>query len=321
MKDQNSTKVSVVIPAYNAEDTLRATLESVLRQTIAPHEILVMDDGSTDHTRTILDSYGSRLKVFSQKNQGVAESRNVLCRAASGNVIAFIDSDDIWHPSYLEIQSRLVNEYPEAAATFVGHVDFLSEDKLSWEPQDDLQNAKVEVFPSRNFLNQYAQKPGNFYPSFSCIRRSTLKQLGDKPFCFRQAEDFYFFTRLLLTGPMVFHPAKIGAYRRRPGSLSSHRLQVAETTVQALEALESEYHHTALLKDFMHLFAMKRSAYAKILLHVDESREARKQLKEAVLTDTRIDGKLRALMFLCSSYFPAQIRPDWLAKSPEWKSS
>jgi len=56
MKDQNSIKVSVVIPAYNAEDTLRATLESVLRQTIAPHEILVMDDGSTDHTRTLLDS-------------------------------------------------------------------------------------------------------------------------------------------------------------------------------------------------------------------------------------------------------------------------
>ncbi len=166
MKDQNSIKVSVVIPAYNAEDTLRATLESVLRQTIAPHEILVMDDGSTDHTRTILDSYGSRLKVFSQKNQGVAESRNVLCRAATGDIIAFIDSDDIWHPSYLEIQSRLVNEYPEAAATFVGHIDFLSEDKLSWEPQGDLQNAKVEVFPSRNFLNQYVRKPGNFYPSF-----------------------------------------------------------------------------------------------------------------------------------------------------------
>jgi glycosyltransferase involved in cell wall biosynthesis len=312
--------ISVLIPAYNASETIRETLDSVLSQTRPADEILVMDDGSTDDTRAILDSYGSRLKVFSQRNQGVAESRNVLCHHASGDVIAFIDSDDIWHPSYLEMQSRLANEYPKAAATFIGHFDFRSGDKVSWDLPDDFRNAKVKVFSPRDFLTQYTRMPGNFFSSFSGIRRAALRQLGDRPFRFRQAEDFYFFTRLLLTGSMVFHPAKMGGYRRRPGSLSSHRILVAETTTQALEALESEYRNTALEKDFRHLFAMKRRAYAKVLLHFEDIGEARRQLKKAIMTDTQIEGKLRAFIILCSAYFPTQLRPDWLAKYPEWKS-
>jgi glycosyltransferase involved in cell wall biosynthesis len=317
-KSQMKT-ISVLIPAYNASETIQETLDSVLAQTRPADEILVMDDGSTDDTRAILDSYGSRLKVFSQKNQGVAESRNVLCHHASGDVIAFIDSDDIWHPSYLEIQSRLINEHPRAAAIFVEHIDFSSGDKVTWDLLD-VQNAKTEVFSSLDFLYQYSRRPGNFYASFCCIRRTALKQLRGRPFRFRQAEDFYFFTRLLLTGSMVLHSVKVGGYRRRPGSLSSHRLLVAETTTRALEALDLEYQNTELAKDFRHLFAMKRSAYAKILLHFDDISEARKQLKKALLIDTQMNGRLRALIILCSSYFPTKLRPDWLAKYPEWKS-
>jgi glycosyltransferase involved in cell wall biosynthesis len=312
--------ISVLIPAYNAADTIRATVGSVLAQTHPADEILVMDDGSTDNTRAILDTYGLRLKVSSQENVGLGESRNRLYRQAVGDLIAFVDSDDIWHPSYLEVQSRLAAENPEAVGMFVGHFDFHSDDEVKWTDPTALESTVTRVFSSREFLNEYNRSPGNYYPSFCCLRRSALTQLGDQPFQFRISEDYYFFNRLLRIGATVFHSATLGAYRRRPGSLSSKRLQLAETTISALETLQSEYRNTTLENDFEQLFALKRRSYAKILLHFNETCEARKQLKAAMRADIQIAHKLRGLVILGSSYLPAKLRPDWLAKYPEWKS-
>ena len=320
MSNSSEQTISVIIPAYNAAGTIRATVDSVLAQTLSADEILVMDDGSTDDTRTILESYGSRLKVFCQKNQGSDESRNVLCRKASGDLVTFIDSDDIWHPSYLEVQSRLAAENPEAVGMFVGHFDFHSDDEVMWTAPIASEHPVTRVFSSREFLNEYNRFPGNYYPSFCCVRRSALTQVGKEPFQCRISEDYYFFNRLLLIGAMVFHSATLGAYRRRPGSLSSKRLQLAKTTISALEALQSEYRNTALEKDFEQLFALKRRSYAKILLHFNETREARKQLKATMLTGVKIADTLRGLVILGSSYLPVKLRPDWLAKYPEWKS-
>ena len=85
-------KVSVLIPTYNSASFIQITLESVLHQTIAPTEILVMDDGSTDETISILGSYKPRISVFQQRNRGVADARNELCRRARGDLIAFSGS-------------------------------------------------------------------------------------------------------------------------------------------------------------------------------------------------------------------------------------
>lgn len=117
-------KISVTIPAYNAERTIRATLDSVLEQTLPPDEILVMDDGSSDDTRSIIDSNEPRITVFQPKNAGSATARNALCACAKGDMIAFLDSDDVWHPRYLEFQKRAFERNPTAALFFTGHVDF-----------------------------------------------------------------------------------------------------------------------------------------------------------------------------------------------------
>src|SRR5690348_12668818 len=107
-------KVSVVIPAYNAAETIDATIESVFRQTVAPFEILIVDDGSTDETGNLLRRYGDRVTVLRQLNAGVARTLNRLCQLACGDLIAILGADDIWHPGYLDRQSRLYSEYPHA---------------------------------------------------------------------------------------------------------------------------------------------------------------------------------------------------------------
>jgi glycosyltransferase involved in cell wall biosynthesis len=117
-------KASVVIPTYNSERTIRAAIDSALAQTIAPYEVIVLDDGSTDDTVSILQSYGSRITLLRQENSGLASARNTLCEKAQGDLIAFLDHDDIWHARYLEVQQKNVRTYPDAVAFFPGHYNF-----------------------------------------------------------------------------------------------------------------------------------------------------------------------------------------------------
>src|SRR5215469_253050 len=107
-------KFSVLIPAYNAADTIDEALQSVFAQTVRPHEILVVDDGSTDATGTIVARYKERVQYFRQANAGVAGARNALCARTGGDVIAYLDADDAWQPRYLETQKKSFEETPQA---------------------------------------------------------------------------------------------------------------------------------------------------------------------------------------------------------------
>jgi glycosyltransferase involved in cell wall biosynthesis len=95
------TDISVVVPTYNRSHLIRETLDAILAQTHAPHEIIVVDDGSTDDTRTVLASYGERIRAISIANSGDLVARNTGLRIAQGHLVAFCDSDDLWMPGYL----------------------------------------------------------------------------------------------------------------------------------------------------------------------------------------------------------------------------
>jgi glycosyltransferase involved in cell wall biosynthesis len=107
-------KVSVIIPVYNGERHLRAALESVFAQTYPLHEIVTVDDGSTDSSPEILRSYGDRLTVIRQDNQGVAVARNTGLSHATGDAIAFLDQDDLWPADRTQILVEALDSDPEA---------------------------------------------------------------------------------------------------------------------------------------------------------------------------------------------------------------
>ena len=97
-------KVSVIIPAYNAEKTINKCLDSLLSQTLDDYEVIVINDGSTDNTKSILNSYNDRIKVISKKNGGIGIARNLGIREAKGEYITFVDSDDY-------VDSKLLEDY------------------------------------------------------------------------------------------------------------------------------------------------------------------------------------------------------------------
>lgn len=113
---QNMT-ISAVIPAYNCEKYIARSIDSVLNQTRPVNEIIVVDDGSTDHTAQIVKSYGDQVRYIYQENAGVSAARNTGIQAASCDWIAFLDADDEWLPAYLDRQIRVLQEHPDLVWT------------------------------------------------------------------------------------------------------------------------------------------------------------------------------------------------------------
>jgi len=126
--------VSVLIPTYNSEKTICRALSSVFVQTLQPIEIIVVDDGSTDGTVSLVKKFYGELKpgllklVELGSNHGVYYARNVGWDIASGEFLAFLDSDDSWHPRKLEIQANYMVNHAELTLTAHRGVVRLSED-------------------------------------------------------------------------------------------------------------------------------------------------------------------------------------------------
>lgn len=117
-------RISVVVTTFNQAGYIEAALNSVLFQTYAPFEIIVVDDGSTDDTAKCIAPYQNRLRYIRQTNQGVAASRNTGVRAVSGDVIAFLDGDDIWEPEKLAVQLMAHEEHSSSGIIVTDGVQF-----------------------------------------------------------------------------------------------------------------------------------------------------------------------------------------------------
>ena len=106
------TKISVIIPTYNREVTLERAIKSVLAQTHRNFELIVIDDGSTDNTSLIIDSYSGKIRYFSKLHAGVSSARNFGLEKSEGTWVAFLDSDDYWLPGKLERQLEYIINHP-----------------------------------------------------------------------------------------------------------------------------------------------------------------------------------------------------------------
>jgi glycosyltransferase involved in cell wall biosynthesis len=320
-------KISVAIPAYNCARTIGMALDSVLAQTRRADEILVVDDGSIDETASILDSYRPHATILSQQNSGTAVARNVLCERAQGDLVAFLDSDDLWHPEYLETQAGLFEAHPRAAAFFTGHVDLFGYGTVPWVRDPDA-DAQVEVIASLDFIKCYNARPGPFNMSFCCVSKAVLNSIGRHPFNGATAssrpwaEDCYFHNRLALGGPVVYFSRKLAAYRLNPGSLSWDQLKWTEAQMTALEqlvnlgrTLEKSYRNA-----FRAILSSKRRTHAKILLGAGKVSEARSEFLTSIfqkLLDPVSIAKSATLLLV--SYLPRVIQPKWPPMYREYK--
>lgn len=121
--------VSVVVPLFNGAATIHETLTSIQRQTVPVHEVIVVDDGSSDDGAEVARSHPVRATVLSQPNRGVAVARNHGLSIAGGDWVAFLDQDDLWHPSHIERTVAVLADRPGAGILFVREIPFAVDDE------------------------------------------------------------------------------------------------------------------------------------------------------------------------------------------------
>jgi glycosyltransferase involved in cell wall biosynthesis len=127
-----SALVSCIIPVFNGERFVREAIESVLAQRHRPLELIVVDDGSTDGTANVVRSCGEEVRYIFQSNSGPTDARNRGLAIARGELIAFLDADDLWHEEKLERQLAVLAEHPEVDCCLT-HVRLFWEKELSAE--------------------------------------------------------------------------------------------------------------------------------------------------------------------------------------------
>jgi glycosyltransferase involved in cell wall biosynthesis len=174
--------VSVVLPVFEGERFLAATIDSVLAQTWEPVELIVVDDGSTDGSKALARSY-RQVRYFDQPNTGVAAARNAGLAGAAGEFIAFIDQDDVWLPGKLAAQMRTMLEDPAIDWCSTLERRFLdpSASRPAWMSAD-LLDVPISTFdPSTLLVRRRAfDRVGWFDPNYS--------QTSDVDWAFRASE-------------------------------------------------------------------------------------------------------------------------------------
>jgi glycosyltransferase involved in cell wall biosynthesis len=308
-------KVSVIIPAYNAAKTVCATVESVLCQTVKPHEILILDDGSTDQTLSLLNSYATKVTVFAESHAGLCQARNTLCKRATGDMIAMLDSDDVWHPRHLEMKYRCFSEFPAADLFFVGNENFYGYGAFDWDKNHQNWNDYCpESIDPLSFFKRYNRTPGCFYPSVCSFSRRLLQKLSDEPFR-TAAEDAYFiYSALLTAATAVYLSTPLSAIRVIEGSLSSNRLKVYGGQMQAFELLAEEYENLSdanFVEAFRVGFAGARRQYAKRLMGAGKIAEGRDQLWQSLRNSCSPVSLTKSAGLIAASYMPSRLQPKW----------
>src|SRR3989339_706645 len=167
-------KVSVVIPAYNREELLPETIESVLAQTFQDFEIIVVDDGSTDNTREVISAFPVR--YYYQENQGVSAALNKGAELSRGEYLAFLGSDDIWLRDTLEKQVTVLDNNPGLGLVF-GQLNMMDEDGKIFKVE------KSTIMSSSGMVDRREQiRELLFYthiiPSAALMRRGCFNDVG-----------------------------------------------------------------------------------------------------------------------------------------------
>jgi glycosyltransferase involved in cell wall biosynthesis len=185
-------RVSIIIPVYQGDRFLAEALESVLNQTYINYEIIVVDDGSTDNSLEVLEHYFEKIRYVFQENQGVAAARNYGIKIAKGELIAFLDQDDLWLPDKLALQVACFDEHPELGIVHCG-----------WQRVNAIGETLGEVKPWENVpildLAGWLQSMPILL-SAMIFKRESLERIGRLDTRFKQACDVDLVQRLALKG-------------------------------------------------------------------------------------------------------------------------
>jgi glycosyltransferase involved in cell wall biosynthesis len=231
----HSETVSVIIPYYRASQTIARAVESILGQTVPPHEILIIDDGCPEDAAVATKQFGSHVKLVRKPNGGAASARNLGIEHAQGEWIAFLDADDYWEPLKLERQL--------AVSEGVGLIGAKWFTEAPGSPRR-IEEVEESAFFGRAFTphgGEAFQVAMNLWTGVLMVRRRVL---GEQRFVpgLEPAEDRDLWIRLAASMAVYLVPEPLATYIQRPGSLSN-----SDSDQDCKSMLKVVHRHAALL--------------------------------------------------------------------------
>lgn len=243
-----SNSVSVIMPVYNGARFIEQTLDTILGQTVMPTEVIVVNDGSTDNTASVVEKYGSPVILINAVNGGACKARNIAASRATGNWIAPCDGDDLWLPTKLEKQLRLANEVPDVHCVLTDFAEITdgvvgARSHFSYVPAGFWS-------PEQHSFGFVVRDPiigklSIFQPSIASVpivKREYYNRVGgfdETPV--GPADDTCFHFRCLCTVPIGVVPEVLMHYRRHAGALSADNTKQLRSSVVAWNHIIESY--------------------------------------------------------------------------------
>lgn len=220
-------RVSIIIPAFDSGKYIRDAIDSALMQGYRDTEIIVVDDGSTDDTIDVVKSYGDRVRLFTQQNEGPGAARNKGVAEARGEYIAFLDSDDYWLPGKLTPQVRYLDQHPEIGLVFHGwwhlEADSPEEQAIRSKLPDLARECDEDAMPSVHvdWLYNDLLFDTVVWTTSVMMRRELFHQMGGFDPELRKGQDLDLWLKVSRQTAIAKLDANFAVYRARSASVTT----------------------------------------------------------------------------------------------------
>jgi alpha-1,3-rhamnosyl/mannosyltransferase len=255
-------KVSVCIPTYNREYLLKETLDSVFAQTYKDFEVVIVDDGSTDGTKQMLEKNGYNVRYYWQENAGDAAARNKLIELANGEYISFLDSDDLLYPDALERMVSAIPDNTEDVIVYGPYIAIDEHDNILYRRKKKLYDGRITEYLFENIL---IHSCGSLFP------KKVLVQAGGFDTSLAVCSDYDLWLRLSLQYDFISLEKPVFKRRRHSGNISKPSFTKRDIEYKVLEDF---YYNRGGSKVIPYKKAMKRLSreqYRAAKIAVEES--------------------------------------------------
>jgi glycosyltransferase involved in cell wall biosynthesis len=229
---KNKPLVSVVIPVYNRSEYICEAIDSVLAQTYKNHEIIVVDDGSSNNVKQVLEPYLGKIKYFYQENKGLAATRNTGIKNSNGMYLAFLDDDDLFEPRKLKVQVAILENNPQLGFVYSDCYEF----ETNHESEAWLNLAVARDKPSNEFAKLFFADTNIRIPT-PLIRRQCFDDIGLFDESLPQHEDGDVLLRIALQWQVEFSDYPSARVRHHVNSMSRDRIGMNKSIIKSSEKI------------------------------------------------------------------------------------
>lgn len=293
--------ISVVIPLYNKEQSIASSLQTVLKQTYQDFDIIIVDDGSTDHSVEEVEKVTDpRIRLIHQNNAGVSAARNRGIEEAKGEYIAFLDADDEWKPDYLKTQYKLTQKYPECSVFACNYELKKIQDKMTSAIICKLPFESEEGILSNYFeVASYSHPP--LWTSAVMVKKNAIQSIGGFPVGIKSGEDLLTWARLACRYSIAFYTIPLATFIFDEQHFNEDQRQRMPEEIDyvgsELAKLYKKHKHIIGLKSYVGLWHKMR---ARIFM----SKHNRKKALYECIYALRYSITIKIIIFLILSLMP-----------------